>query len=186
MCIYALQLKNKMISLIVIMVFLVAFPNRYLHTTPAARLELPDSVKAIIRFLPGYSPDSDGNFEIEVYCQTRFDIESIEIAIGYSEEIAFVKDLPSFNGKMKAGQAKLWKIKGIVKENADFDGTVMPASITLAVRYLFPYKESLTYIEENYRNNIYEKTEYLKYLDDQKDRTINVIKALPVIKPKKL
>ncbi len=150
--------------------------------TPPAREELPDSVIAYITFPAGRSPDSDGKFEIEVYCKARFDIESIEIVIGHSEEIIFDKDLPSFNGKMKAGNAKCWRINGVIKENCNFEGMAVPASITLAVEYLFPYKRVLKYIEKRHKNSMID-SECSRRLDELKGRTLNIIRALPVLKP---
>ncbi len=150
--------------------------------TPPAREELPASVIAYITFPAGRSPDSDGKFEIEVYCMARFDIESIEIVIDHSTEIAFDKDLPSFNGKMKAGNTKRWRINGVIKENPRFEGMAVPASITLAAKYLFPYEEALKYVEERHENSMID-SEYSRRLDELKEGTLNIIRALPVLKP---
>ncbi len=150
--------------------------------TPPAREELPDSVIAYITFPAGRSPDSDGKFEIEVYCKARFDIESIEIVIGHSEEITFDKQLPSFNGKMKAGNTKCWRINGVIKENRNIEDITVPVSIILAVEYLFPYRETLKRIEERYDSSMIDRM-YSRRLDELKGRTLNIIRALPVLKP---
>jgi hypothetical protein len=100
--------------------------------------------------------------------------------IGHSEEIAFDKELPSFNGKMKAGNEKCWRTKGVIKKNPRFEGMVMAASITLAIEYLFPYVRALKHIEERYENSMID-SEYSRHLDGLKGRTLNIIKTLPVL-----
>ena len=181
------MLTTKNVLLIVLFLMGWSLPS---FATPPAREELPEPVTAFITYPAGSSPDSQGNFEIEVYCKSHFDIESLEIAIGHSEEIAFDEELPSFNGEMKAGETKLWRIRGMIKENPIFEGMVMPASISLGVRYLYPYKGILKYIEEESRNNgsinEYTKEGYMRRLDELKGRTMDVIKALPVLKPEQV
>ncbi len=159
-------------------------------STPPARPKLPDAVRASIRFLPGHSPDSSGNFEIEIYCQARFNIESIEILIYHPAVIVFEKELPSFDGKIKAGKAKLWKIKGLIKENLKFKGKTIASMITLKVKYLYPYEEGLKYEREKNSTDIYGiKHEVSQYEDNiymykrYKGKTMKVVKTLYIRKP---
>ncbi|MBW2194976.1 MAG: hypothetical protein JRF37_05200 [Deltaproteobacteria bacterium] len=185
------KLKNKMIQFILILSILLVIPNWYLYATPPARVELPDPVTAYITFPASRGPDRDGNFEVEIYCKSHCDIESVEIVIRHSEEIVFNDDLPAFNGKMKAGETKIWRISGLVKKNAEFDGMVMPASISLGVNYPFPYKGMLKYLEKyiekksqnNSRLKQNMKETYMRRLEEKKGRTMYINKALPVRKP---
>ena len=173
---------------IVLLLVLLTGWSQTSFATPAVRAKLPDAVKASIRFLPGHSPDSDGRFEIEIYCVVRFDIESIEIVIGHSKEIVFDRNLPSFNGKMRAGKAKLWKLKGMIHENPKFKGRMIPASITLGIRYLYPYENGLEYVTKHYATDLFGKkilpnAEYLKQFDDYQGKTMEIIKPFPVWRP---
>ncbi len=179
-------LQYKTITIKKIFLLIILFLIGWSHTsfaTPPARVKLPDAVRASITFPAGRSPDYDGKFEIEVYCHTRFDIESIEIVINHSDEIIFEKDLPSFNGTMKAGKAKLWRIKGVIKDNPILEGKTIPASITLGITYLYPYNEGLKYIEQSYSNDILANKAYWEPFDEYKGKTIKIMKALPVQKP---
>ena len=159
-----------------------------LSATPAARHRLPDGVKASIRFLPRQVPDSNGNFEIEIYLKARFLIESIEVVITHSEEIVFSEDLPSFQGKLEAGKEKRWKIKGVIKENPRNNGKNIPASIVLGVRYLYPYREGVNYIVQNSdrgrsENKDNEYARALRRFDGYKGKNVKLIKPLQVWKP---
>lgn len=176
-------------NIILFLIFLIGC-SRTSFATPAARPKLPDAVKASIRFIPGHSPDAQGRFEIEIYCVVHFTIKSIEIAIGHSKEIVFDKDLPSFQGKMKAGMAKLWRLRGVIAENPRLKGRAIPASITLGIRYLYPYEEGLKRIRNNSVYNILgqkvsgNETD-IDQFDEYRNRTMQIIRALPVLKPGK-
>jgi hypothetical protein len=192
MCYDIWKLKNKMIIVIFILVLLLVIPtNRYLCATPAERVPLPDPVTVYMTFPAGRSPDSDGNFEVEIYCELNCDIESIEIVIRHSEEIVFNEELPAFSGAMRAGEANFLRINGLIKKNAEFDGKPMPASISINIKYLYPYSGMLEYIkkyiEKRSRNNSrmkqHMKEEYMQRLEKLKGRTMHITKALPVWKP---
>ncbi|WP_415407922.1 hypothetical protein ACLHDG_05155 [Sulfurovum sp. CS9] len=187
------KLKNKMIGTFFLLMLLLVIPSSYLCATPAKRIQLPDPVTAYITFPASRSPDSNGNFEVEIYCESHYDIESIKILIGHSEEIVFNKKFPTFSGKMKAGERKLWRITGQIKKNTEFNGTLMPASISVGIEYLYPYNTMLKHIEKVFRkgsrdNSItkqYMKKDYLERLEELKGRKIHIIKALPVWKAKR-
>ncbi len=159
-----------------------------LFATPATEMELPDAVRASIRFLPGKSADANGNFEIEVYCQARFNVESLEIVITHPENIIFAEELPSFNGNIMAGKAKLWKIKGVIKEDPEVKGKITAGSITLRVNYLYPFEEGLNYVRENGSTDIFGRKYNMRdYVDPftyrrYKGKTMKVIKTVRVKK----
>lgn len=191
----AWKFQNKTMKCIFILVLLMAIPNRYSYGTPPEPgppgIELPSPVTAYITFPADREPDRDGNFEVEIYCESYCDIESIEIVIRHSEEIVFNEALPTFSGKMKARETKRWRINGLIKKNAEFDGMVMPASISLSIDYLYPYSSMLKYTEKyiekvsqnNSRQKEYMKKEYMRRLETLKGRTMHIIKALLVQKP---
>ncbi len=186
--IHSIWILTTCTKYIVLLLVLLTGWSQTSFATPAVRVKLPDAVKASIRFLPGHSPDSDGRFEIEIYCVVRFDIESIEIVIGHSKEIVFDRNLPSFNGKMRAGKAKLWKLKGMIQENQKFKGRMIPASITMGIRYLYPYENGLEYVKQHYATDFFGKkispdAEYLEQFSDYRGKTIEIIRPLPVFKP---
>jgi hypothetical protein len=110
---------------------------------------------------------------------------------------------------MKAGQAKLWKIKGVVNEKVISGSTMLPSSITFGVRYLSPYEAGLKYIEEHFgkkneallgggevliypkgrtglqtENRSVENSEYMMILKKQEGRTLSIIKPLAVVRQK--
>ncbi len=160
-----------------------------LYATPASEMKLPDAVRASIRFLPGKSTDYNGSFEIEVYCQARFDIESLEIVITHPDNIIFAEELPSFNGNIKAGKAKLWKIKGVINEDPEAKGKTTAGNITLRINYLYPFEEGLNYIRENGSTDIFGRKYNMRdYVDPfiyrrYKGKTMKVIKTVRVKKP---
>jgi len=150
-----------------------------------------------LRFLPKKSPNSKGEFEIEIYCKAHFTIEEVEISVGKSDEISFEKDPPSFYGTMKKGAAKIWRLKGTIHKNPYFEGSVIPASIALGVRHLFPYEAVLKQTEDRYRkdtipgsiefggsvNPEFYNSYYFKVIEEQKGQTKKLFKALPILKP---
>lgn len=65
--------------LLLLILLLMGWSLPSFATPPARWVELPDPVTAYITFPAGRGPDRDGNFEIEIYCKSRFDIESLEM-----------------------------------------------------------------------------------------------------------
>lgn len=182
---------------LLIVVVLLLGSSLTANATPPKRSQLPEFVTTSLRFLPGHSPNSEGEFEIEIYCKARFALEEVELAVGQSDEISFEKDPPSFYGTMRAGVTKRWTLKGTIHKNPYFDGSAIPASITFAVKYLFPYEAVLKQTENRYgkdtilgiievENNVnphFYNSYLFKIIEEQKGKTKSLIRALPVFKP---
>ncbi len=151
--------------------------------TPAAGPELPDPVTAALAFPAGRSPDSQGRFEIVVYCQAHFAIESLELTIGHHEEIVFHEALPTFNGPMKAGETKIWRVKGVVRKNIEVQGFLLPPSVTLGVKYIYPDQAILQHIEHQDNENQDMKERFLRRLDELEGGRLKIMRILLVGKP---
>lgn len=192
-------LKNLKIILLFLSFLGWTLPS---FATPPARVPTWDNpITAYITFPAGFFPDSDGLFEIEVYCEAHFDIEWISLNIAHTEEITFdevrvpqwatdsgtiEEELPRFEGKMRAGESKVWRIKGTVHGTAKIDDLKIPASVNLIVKYLFPHEAVLKDIEKRHAQDIDMKRFLLQELERVKGKTITIMKPIPVAIPKSL
>jgi len=175
--------KKNIIIFTLSFAFLLASPSRHLNAMPPRVVRPPDPIIASFSFTAGHQPDEEGNFEVGAYCEIHFDIEMIEIKILHSEEIVFNDELPTFRGKITAGQTLFWRINGRIKKNDEFKGI---ASVVLSIDYLYPYEAMLSYMEDTEkeaRNDLitkYEKAVYMHWLEDRKGKTMNISKPLVV------
>ena len=148
--------------------------------TPPEMPSLPDPITAYIVFV--YFPDVNGQFEVEVFCEANFDIEWLSLQVAHTEEITFEEELPSFTGAMKAGESRVWRIKGTIHGSALIDDFEMPASANLVVEYLFPYEKVLKEVEKQY--DPYSREELLRDLEELRGKTVTVFRTIPMELPK--
>lgn len=175
-------LASRTTKYLIIILLLVSLLSSAAPTfaTPPEMPSWPDPITAYIVFV--YFPDANGRFEIEVLCEANFDISWLSLQVAHTEEIIFDEELPSFTGGMKVGESKVWRIKGRVHGAALIDDFEMPASANLVVEYLFPYESILKDIEKQY--DPYTRQTLLQELQERRDKTVTILRAIPVELPK--
>lgn len=174
--------KHKLpIIAIIILSLVLSFP--VISALSSSKIKLPGAVRTSMKFLPDRAPDSYGNFEIEVHFRVRFDTESFELIINHTGEIVFDEELPVLKKNMKAGEIRLWRIKGTLRGDDGLADNVIPASVTLNVSYLYPYKKVLKYIEQRYKDNRIMMNRFLDRLNEMKGRTIKITETVHVHTP---
>jgi len=148
--------------------------------TPPEMPSLPDPITAYIVFV--HFPDANGRFEVEVFCEANFDIEWLSLQVAHTEEITSDGEPPHFTGGMKAGESKVWRIKGRIHGFALIDDFEMPASSNLVIQYLFPYEKVLEEIEKEY--DPYTRGELLRDIEELRGKTVTILRAIPVELPR--
>jgi hypothetical protein len=140
--------------------------------------EWPEPVYAYIVF--SRFPDHDGSFEIEIYCEARYDIESLSLELNYSEEIVLDKPVPAYSASFKKEEKKVWRYTGRVRPYKD-----IPPSLSLFVQYKFPYEAVREDIEKKYSDNHSNRNFLLERLEKFKGKTETILKALSAQLPEK-
>jgi len=167
-----------------------------LHATTVSAtppLQDPASEMNMIAYLvfpAGRGPDAQGNFEIEVYCKFYSVQNKVSIDIAYSKEISLkgaeatdVQQTQLFKGRMEQGEAKTWRLSGVISENTIYEGEEMPASIALYIDYPCPPEpeQEMSIFGTSINNEVTGHKKMTKNKkQEQTDKLCHLVKALPV------
>lgn len=176
------MVKNKYFTFCSASILFLCVCIRVFATQPTA----PEWNKPLLAynvFVAGFFPDNNGHFEIEIYCEANYDIDWLSLSVAHTENIVFTEKLPSYEGKMKEGGRKVWRLKGTVHGNIRVDEFEMPGSVILNIEYRFPYDEVLKDVTKRYPMDTPMRQDLLHRLQEVKGKTMRIIKPLPVESP---
>jgi len=173
--IYSNLISRK--GIIVLFVLFVGFISSSSATPPQMPPTWDDPVIAYVIFPVSHYPDEQGRFEVEVFYEVVYDVEELTLSVGFTEEITFDKDPPHFEGSLKKGESKVWRIKGTVNAVPAIDDLGMPAAINLFIKYRFPYEAVLMELK---KRNDQDVPYAMQELEKVKDKIKTIMRALPV------
>lgn len=187
------QMKNiyPTAFLFILFIVIVLWSATVSATPPLPALVPERHMDAYLVFPAGRSPDAQGEFVIEVHCKSYSMQKMVAIKLGYSEEILLdaagvtgtQQPYHLFQGKMEKGEIKTWRLRGVIANNAIYEGKEMPASIALYIDYPCPpeSKQEATILGIKINNELLDNRQSSKYTDKKViDKRCHIVRALPV------
>ena len=176
------HLRILVVSLFFSLGIVASYQSPVLSTMPM-RVEIwKNPISAGVTFPAGAQTDQDGNFEVEAYIETQYDIEWISVKFSSTENITWEQEVPVFEGPLTDKELKIWRIKGKLTGETLDERLPLPEVVRLEIDYQFPDEAVRNYIETHHRPRSFDYIDAMAKFEKSKGKKKQIIKVVLIQK----